>query len=113
MGSGIFREYLRSAPQNVEMNPLAKKKTNDDDPIPAPLQAKTALNGPPLSINISSNRLRYFPGRYKHLILIASGTGLAPLLTLMNTVVNNKQDQAYVSVLYITRGTGDYGLTLL
>lgn len=113
--SNVFSHYLKTAPKDMEMNPLAKKTENDGgDRIPVSTSTEGgALPGPPLSINVSSNRLRYFPGQYKHLIMIASGTGLAPLVTLINAIVNNKNDTAYISLVYITRGGEDYGLTLL
>ena len=115
--SDVFRAYMKAAKAaDLEMNPLARKnKTGGEDPIPASDTGSTAgsLSGPKLSINVSSNRLRYFPGRFKHLILIASGTGLAPLVTLISSIIHNKRDRAHISMVYITRGGEDYGLTLL
>lgn len=113
--SEVFRAYMKVSGIDIEMNPLAKKTGGEEDRIPDPGASSTAgaLPGLPLSINISSNRLRYFPGRYKHLIMVASGTGLAPLITLISAVIHNRKDKTHISMIYITRDDEDYGLTLL
>mmetsp|Transcript_28047 Transcript_28047/g.47161 ORF Transcript_28047/g.47161 Transcript_28047/m.47161 type:complete len:545 (+) Transcript_28047:141-1775(+) len=70
----------------------------------------------PLLFSVASDRFPYFPNNYESLLLVCTGTGLAPLYTLCRYVLLNRNDSTKVYLLYITNGAepaSDYGLHLL
>jgi cytochrome-b5 reductase len=49
----------------------------------------------------------YSKNRWDHLILVANGTGIAPLFQLMRTVLEDPDDRTFVSLVYANRTEQD------
>jgi ferredoxin-NADP reductase len=67
----------------------------------------------PFLLSVSSSRLAYFPNNYQCLVMAATGTGLAPLLPLIQAVLNNPNDRTRIYLIYACNGDEDYGRKLL
>ena len=67
----------------------------------------------PFLFSVSSSRLAYFPNSYRYLIMAATGTGLAPLIPLIQSVLNNPNDETGIYLIYACAAENDYGRKLL
>jgi len=122
---GIMSNYLKTlakgssksasnAESSVEMNPIGKEI--DSSSSPAPRHLTSNVKSSMLLFSVASGRFPYFANNYKGLLIIATGTGLAPIVTLVNYVLNNRLDTTLVTLVYITNAKDvgdDYGLELL
>ena len=94
---------------NESSNPMANNKTD------AGGQGTAGLSSGVL-FSVASGRFPYFANNYRGLLMICTGTGIAPLSTLVNYILNNPADNTYIKFLYITNATdsaNDYGLEVL
>lgn len=44
--------------------------------------------------------LNYFPGKFKVILMLAAGTGIAPMSQVIQGVLNNEEDETFIHLLY-------------
>lgn len=110
--SQVLREYSSSFNEipkftelnDIGVNPMASggqvKNSSTDTESPQASKWRSC----PLMVSVSSSRLNYYPSKYRGLLLIATGTGLAPYLNLINYIVNNQEDRTSIYLIFITNG---------
>lgn len=44
--------------------------------------------------------LEYVPGKYRYILMLAAGTGIAPMSQVVQGILNNEEDETFIHLLY-------------
>jgi len=51
--------------------------------------------------------LNYQPNQYKHIVMLAAGTGIAPMLQVIKTIIDNENDETFMKLFYSCKTAAD------
>lgn len=46
----------------------------------------------------------YIPNKFRHVVLLAAGTGIAPIFQVIQAILNNEDDETFIKLLYASQG---------
>lgn len=117
--AGRIRLWIRLVPNGV-MSSILTRLVNENNENANPMSNPNTNEGnakrTTLLFSVASGRFPYFPNNYQGMLMICTGTGIAPISTLVNYILNNPADKTNVQLVYITNATSstdDYGLEVL